>query len=64
MSGVGTGRSSRERQADQDAISFSTNMRENRKRREEGWSTGERKDATEKPALRRKNPNGEKGGVV
>lgn len=62
MSGAGTGESSRERQTNQNAISFSTKVRTEEGRG--GSSSCEKKEATEKPALRRKIPNGEKEGVI
>lgn len=50
-----------ERQIDNNTISFSREVRENRKEGKKGSSIY--KGATEKPALRR-NPDREKGGVI
>lgn len=50
-----------ERQTDNNTISFSREVRENRKEGKKGSSIY--KGATEKPALRR-NPDREKGGVI
>lgn len=55
---------SRDRQTDKNVVSFSTRVRENRMEGKRGSSMDEKKGATEKPALRRKNPDGEKGGVI
>lgn len=58
MSGAGIGGSSRERQTSQNAISFSTKVRTEEGKG--GSSSYGKKEATEKPTLRRKIPNGEK----